>query len=143
MRRSEIRNPKSKILIVEDEIISARSYAIVLKGLGFEVCSLASTGEKAIEIAENEKPDIVIMDIGLHGNMDGLEAAKKIKDRFRIPVIYVTGYFDEEIRERACVTEPYEFLLKPIQREDLKKSIELALQKHNPTAKNIHPEGDG
>ncbi len=129
---------KIKVLIVEDEIISARSYAIVLKGLGYAICSLASTGEKAIEIAENEKPDIVIMDIGLHGSMDGLEAAKKIKDHFGTPVIYVTGYLDEDIKEKAGITEPHEYLSKPIQRTDLKNSIELALQKHKTeVGKNI------
>lgn len=121
---------KTRILIVEDEIISARSYAIGLKGLGYEICSLASTGEKAIEIVENERPDIVIMDVGLRGYMDGIEAGAKIKDRFGIPVIYVTGYMDEALKEKAGVSEPHEFLLKPLQRTDLNNSIELALKKH-------------
>lgn len=121
---------KIKILIVEDEIISARSYAMGLKGLGYEICTMASFGEKAIEIAENEKPDVVIMDIGLKGSMDGIEAGVQIKDRFGIPVIYVTGYFDDQLREKAGVIEPYEFILKPLRMTDLKEAIELTLQGH-------------
>jgi CheY-like chemotaxis protein len=89
---------------------------------------LASSGEQAIEIAENEKPDIMIMDIGLHGSMDGIEAAGQIKDRFGIPVIYVTGYADDNLKEKAGVDKPHEYLVKPITREDIKSSIEMALK---------------
>ena len=69
------------------------------------------------------------MDVGLHGSMDGIEAAGEIKDRFGIPVIFITGYPDEDVRQRAGVTEPYEYLIKPIQRSDLQNSIELTLKK--------------
>ena len=120
---------KTKILIVDDEIISASALAIELKDLGYETCSLAAFGEKAIEIAENEKPDVVLMDIGLCGPMDGIEAAGQIKNRFGIPVIYMTGYADEKIKEKAGVTEAYEYLIKPVQSIDIKNAIDSVLQK--------------
>ena len=120
---------KTKILIVEDEIISASALALELKDLGYEKCSLAASGEKAIEITENERPDVVLMDIGLRGGMDGIEAARQIKDRFGTPVIYITGYMDNDIKERAGVSEAYEYLLKPVQSTDMKNAIDSVFKK--------------
>ncbi len=120
---------KTKILIVEDEVIYARVLEFELKDLGYETCLLASSGEEAIEIAGKKKPGIVGMDIGLRGKMDGIEATAQIKGRFGIPVIYLTGYLDEETRERAGVTEPYEYLVKPVEICDVKKAIDSVLRK--------------
>jgi CheY-like chemotaxis protein len=123
---------KAKILIVEDEIIIARALRKEIEDLGYEVCPLSSSGEEAFEIAENEKPDLVIMDIHIQGTMDGVEAARQIKDRFGIPAIFATGYSEDEIKEKAEVTESYQYLIKPFGKNNIKSSIELSLQNHNP-----------
>jgi len=121
-----------KIMIVDDEIIISKALRKVLEDLGYEVCQISSSGEEALEIAENEKPDLVIMDIHLQGKMDGIEAARQIKDRFGTPAIFITGYSEDEMKEKAGVTESYEYIVKPFQINEIKSSIELALQKHNP-----------
>jgi CheY-like chemotaxis protein len=123
---------KAKILIVEDEIIVAMALRKEIEDLGYEVCSLSLSGEEAFEIAENEKPDLVIMDIHIQGAMDGIEAARQIKDRFGIPIIFATGYSEDEIKKKAEVTESYQYLIKPFARNNIKSSIELSLQNHNP-----------
>ena len=120
---------KIKILIVDDEIIYANSLSIELKGLGYEICTIATKGEKAIKIAENEKPDIVLMDIGLPGKMDGIKTASIIKDLFRIPVIYLTGYSDKQFMAKAEIAEQHEYLIKPILEIDIKNAIDLVFQK--------------
>ena len=123
---------KTKIMIVEDEIIIAKALSKELQDLGYEVCQLSSSGEKAIEIAENESPDLVIMDVRLHGEMDGIKAARDIKDRLGIPVIFITGFSDDKVKEKAGVTESYKYLVKPLRKNEIKSSVEMALQKHNP-----------
>ena len=123
---------KHKILIVDDEVLIARALSMVLKNKGYDVCTIAGTGEDAIKIAEEEKPDIVLMDISLPGEMDGITAGKTIKDRFNIPIIYMSGIYDEKVREEVGNPEPFEFLVKPMSKENVLKSIELGLQKFKP-----------
>lgn len=123
---------KTNIMIVEDEIIVAKALRKELEDLGYGVCQVTSSGKEALEIAENEKPDLVIMDIRLHGEMDGIEAAGEIKDRFGIPAIFVTGYSKDEMKERFGVVGSIGHVEKPWSRDKLKSSIETALQKHNP-----------
>lgn len=120
---------KAKILIVEDEIIIAKSLQMKLEGEGYLVCGAASSGERAIRKAEEKRPDLVLMDIVLGGNMDGVEAAEQIRSRFNIPVIYLTAYADRDILNRAKVTEPFGYVLKPFEDRELYANIEMALYK--------------
>ncbi len=118
---------KARILIVEDEAIIAMEIENQLQGLGYEVTSIVDTGEKAIKKADEDKPDIILMDIRIKGEMDGIEAAKVIRNKFCIPVIFSTAYLDEERIERVKITMPFGYVLKPIQERDLKVTSEMAL----------------
>ena len=115
--------PKVKILIVEDEVITAENLRIELQKMGYEVCALAPSGEKAIEIAEKEQPDVALMDIRLRGNMNGFVAAGEIRTRFGIPSIYVSGYAGEKIKAKAITKNPFGFLSKPVNGEEVKEAI--------------------
>ena len=118
---------KAKILIVEDEAIIAMEMESELQSLGYEVSSIVDTGEKAIQKAETDKPNIILMDIRIKGEMDGIDAAEVIRNRFGITVIFSTAYLDEKRIERAKITMPFGYVLKPIQERDLKVAIEMAL----------------
>jgi PAS domain S-box-containing protein len=118
---------KARILIVEDEAIIAMEIESQLQSLGYEVTSVVDTGEKAIAKAEKDKPDLMLMDIRIKGEMDGIEAAQVIRNSFGIPVIFSTAYLDEKRIERAKITMPFGYVLKPIQERDLKVTIEMAL----------------
>ncbi|HHC24831.1 MAG TPA: response regulator [Desulfobacterales bacterium] len=120
---------KAKILIVEDEIAEGMCLRFVFEVLGYDVCSLAASGQQAIRIANDEQPDVVLMDILLPGDMDGIETAQEIRIRFGIPFIYVTGYEDPEIMERAKRTYPIGYFLKPVRYQDIRKVIDAAFQK--------------
>ncbi len=120
---------QAKILIVEDEILVAMDLKNDLEGMGYEVCSFATSGQKAIQVVENEHPDVILMDVILRGGMDGIEAAREISSRFDIPSIYMSGYTDDDIREGFGVTEPFEYILKPVEAIDMKNAIESVLQK--------------
>jgi CheY-like chemotaxis protein len=117
-------------MIVEDEAIFAEAMQIILQNLGYDVTSIESTGEEAIEKVEEEKPDLVLMDIMLEGEMDGIEVAKQIRSHFNIPVIYITAYADKAMFERAKITEPFGYIVKPVEDRDLHITIEMALYKH-------------
>jgi CheY-like chemotaxis protein len=121
---------KSKIMIVEDEWITADDIGMSLQSLGYTVTSMVTSGEEAIQKAEKDKPDLVLMDIMLKGKMDGIEAASQIRSCYNIPIIYLTAYADEKILERAKITEPFGYIVKPFVNEDLKIAIEIALYKH-------------
>ncbi len=119
---------KIKVMIVEDEVITAKAYQLDLEELGF-TCSVVFSGRKALERAATEKPDIVLMDIGLSGKMDGIEAGEQIKSRHGIPVIYITGYGDKNLKDKAGIANEDEFLLKPIEGHAIKQAIERVLRK--------------
>ena len=118
---------KAKILVVENEAIIARDIQDKLEDLGYDVPAIASSGEEAIKKAEEIKPDLVLMNIGLKGDMDGIDAAAHIHNRFDIPVVYVTAYMDEKRLERAKVTEPFGYIIKPFEDKELASTIEKAL----------------
>lgn len=119
-----------QILVVEDEFIVAEHIRRVLQNLGYSVCSMASSGKKAILEAEEKRPDLVLMDIVLQGEMDGIETASQIRSRFDIPVLYLTAFSDEKILGRAKITEPYGYIIKPFTERELHINIEIALYKH-------------
>ncbi|MBU3914939.1 PAS domain-containing protein [bacterium] len=118
---------KARILIVEDEAIIAMELESQLQSLGYEVTSIVNTGEKAIEKAEADKPDLILMDIRIQGDKDGIETAETIRNKFGIPIVFSTAYLDGERIERAKITMPFGYVLKPIQERDLKVTIEMAL----------------
>jgi adenylate cyclase len=121
---------KVKIMIVEDESIIAIDIKITLQRLGYTVVSVVSSGEKAIENVEHSNPDIILMDISLSGEMDGIMAVEEIRKNRNIPVVYLTALTDEETLQRARVTEPFGYLLKPFDERSLHSTIEMALYKH-------------
>lgn len=121
---------KIKILVVEDETIVAKDIQHMLEVLGYSVPAIVSTGEDSIIKASETSLDLVLMDIRLKGEMDGIEAAGQMRDRFRIPVVFLTAYADDTTLEKAKAVEPYGYILKPLEREDLRINIEIAIYKH-------------
>lgn len=126
---------KIKVLVVEDERIVAKDIQNTLRNLGYEVPAVASTGEEAIRKIAEFRPDIVLMDIVLKGDIDGIEAASRIKTNYKIPVIYLTAYEDEETLDRAKITEPLGYILKPFEERDLHTTLEMSLYKYSMEAK--------
>src|SRR5687768_14700973 len=121
---------KVGMLVVEDERIVSMDLQRRLKTMGYDVVGAAVSGEEAIEKAESLRPDMVLMDIMLDGQLDGIQAAEIIRERFHIPVIYLTAYADTSTLERAKVTEPFGYILKPFEERELHGHIEIALYKH-------------
>jgi AmiR/NasT family two-component response regulator len=118
------------ILIVEDEMISAMSTKQDLINLDYNVIGIANTGEKAVKFANELKPDLILMDITLKGEMDGIESAKQINKNLNIPIIYMTGYSSDDVLNRMTKTETYGYLLKPFEKEELNTAIKTAISKH-------------
>lgn len=118
---------KARILVVEDEAIIAMDLEDNLRNLGYEVIAVVDKGEKAIQKAGEEKPDLIIMDIRIKGDKDGIKTAEIIRKTLEIPVIFATAYLDEDRIERAKITMPFGYVLKPIQEKDLKITLEMAL----------------
>ena len=120
----------TKILVVEDERIIAINIRESLESLGYVVPAIAGSGEKAIEKATQFRPDLVLMDIRLKGDMDGIQAAEQIWNNLSIPTIYVTGHSDQSTLERAKITAPFGYILKPVKEQELYVAIETALQRY-------------
>ena len=121
---------KTSVLVVEDESIVAKDIQQSLIKLGYNVVGTASTGEKALALANELRPDIILMDIMLKGPMSGIDASAEIKKDLSIPVIFLTAYADESTLSKAKVTEPFGYIIKPFKEIDLHTSIEMALYKH-------------
>jgi len=130
---------KAKILVVEDEALTARDLQLQLIQMGYDVPCIALSGEDAIKKAGEINPDLLLMDIKLAGEMDGIEAAKQIRLIHMTPVIYLSAYMDQMVSERAKDTEPFGYLTKPFSTYDLRNSIEMALYKHG-VEKKLHRE---
>jgi len=118
------------VLIVEDEEFFASEVQDILNKLGYDVSGIASTGEDAVKMTEETHPDLVLMDIVLKGEMDGVTAAEQIHERLDIPVISITGLTGHQITESAKITEPFGYILKPFQERELHVAIEIALYRH-------------
>ena len=120
----------NRILVVEDEVLVARDIQARLSRMGYEVIGTASKGEIAISMALEFKPDLILMDINLRGEMDGIQAATEIGKSQSIPVIFCTAYSNDEVLSRAKVTSPFGYVLKPFDNRELEINIEIALFKH-------------
>jgi PAS domain S-box-containing protein len=138
----------AKILVVEDERITGEDIKMGLESAGYIVPSIVSSGEEAIQEVEKFLPDLVLMDIRLNGKMDGIEAAENIRSRFRIPVIYLTAFSDENTIKRAKETQPsgfiikkpFGFLHKPFDDNELQTAIEITLKHHELEKKFSSPD---
>ena len=119
----------ARILIVEDEVITAKDIEISLSELGFDVCAIALSGEDALVRVEQELPDLVLMDIQLKGRMDGTEAARMIRDKYHTPVVFLTAHADPVTFHKAKISGPFGYLVKPFENRELQINIETALYK--------------
>jgi CheY-like chemotaxis protein len=114
---------KANIMVVEDEGVVSIDIRNMLKNAGYSIAAVAFRGDEAVRKAEQSSPDLVLMDIGLKGEIDGIEAAKKIRDLFQIPVVFLTGFADEATMSKAREADPSGFIIKPINEEELKKTL--------------------
>ncbi len=121
---------KTRILIVEDETIVALDIQDRLTELGYEVTGVADRGDAALTLAAANRPDLVLMDIQLKGSTDGIATAETIRERWRIPVIYLTAFSDTSTLQRAKITEPFGYIIKPFEDREIQSTIEMALYKH-------------
>lgn len=119
-----------KILICDDELLFAQDLAMNLRDFGYHVTGQVSTGEEAVKSVEADRPDLVLMDINLAGEMDGIAAAKQIRGHADIPIVYITGYSEKSLMERAMDTEPYGYLVKPVGILEVRNAVEMSLYKH-------------
>ena len=118
-----------RLVIVEDERIVAMSLERELRALGYEICATAATGEAAVEAVERTRPDAVLMDIRLAGQMNGTQAAYLIWRRFQIPVIYLTAYADADTLAEVKRTEAYGYVMKPYEAPEVHAAIQIALER--------------
>lgn len=119
--------PIAKILIVEDEAITALDIKNILQRLNYDVVGIASKGEAALKMVEETEPGLILMDVTLKGDLDGIDTAIILARTHNIPVVYLTAHSDDETIERSKQTNPYGFLLKPLNERDLNSCIRLAL----------------
>jgi CheY-like chemotaxis protein len=120
-----------KVMIVEDELITAEAIAILLKKLNYDPIAIVASGEEAISKIKTLNLDLILMDIILAGSMDGIETAQYINTNYNIPIIFITAYGDKKTLDRAKLSEPYGYIVKPITNEDdLLPTIELAIYNH-------------
>lgn len=120
----------TKILIVEDEFVTSKHIGQTLSNLGYDVVGVATYGEQAIDKAAHLQPDLVLMDIQLKGPVDGVTVAQQIQTHYGIPVVYLTAHSDEITIQRVLHSNPYGYIVKPFQVDDLRDTIENALNRH-------------
>ena len=121
---------KTRIMIVEDERIVAKDLQFRLQGLGYDVVAMASEGQDAIKKARAEHPNLVLMDIRIEGEMDGIQTSEALRAEMQVPVIFLTAYADPDTLARAKITEPFGYILKPFEERELQSTIEIALYRH-------------
>lgn len=121
---------KKRILIVEDTRIIALSIKSDVEGLGYSVIDLADSGEAAVNVAIDTKPDLILMDINIKGNIDGIEAGKIILSQIDVPIVFLTAYTDINTTSRAKKIAPYGYIIKPYEEKTLEITIDFALYKH-------------
>jgi len=113
----------SKILIVEDDFIVAIDLKIHLEKMGYHVLDITDNGNDALKKTRETNPDLILMDIHLKGNIDGIDTAQKINNLYHVPVIYVTGYNDKNTIKRANITEPFGYIVKPFEDKEIQTLI--------------------
>lgn len=133
---------KPRILIVEDEAIVARDIEQQLLDLGYNPIGHATQGQQSITLAEELRPDLVLMDIQLSGKMDGIEAAQLIRNKLFIPVVFLTAFAADDVLARAKLTEPFGYILKPFSERELRTVLEMALYKHESEARQRQSEAN-
>jgi len=121
---------RPRILIVEDEAICAEDLREILEQSGYLVCSIFSSGEQAVAGFPGLYPDLVLMDIGLGAGIDGIQAAAQITSRFQVPIVFLTAFHDTETLARATATNPYGYLVKPLEKETIRTTLQVALAKN-------------
>jgi len=128
-----------RVLVVEDEPITAMDESEILTSLGHSVTTIVFTGEDAVRRAGKDRPDVVLMDIKLIGKMDGIVAAREIRNRYGIPVVFVTAYGNKELSASSAMNVPsgYGYVVKPFTREDIRRGIDRAVQ----TSEQDHVNG--
>ncbi len=122
---------KAKILIVEDDILIAKDVEKILLDQNYSVATLITTGKRAVSKIVQQEPDLILMDIMFHGEVRGIDIARKVRERLDVPVVYLTAHSDKQILKKAKITEPYGYLLKPVGERDLEIAVEQALSKHH------------
>ncbi len=120
---------KSKIMIVEDEALIGAELGDNLADLGYEVTGIVNSGKKALESIKAKKPDLILMDIKLKGDLDGIQVAEEIKKLKGPPIIFITAYLNDDFMNRAKITEPFGYLIKPVDSRELHSTIEISLYK--------------
>ncbi len=118
---------KTKVLIVEDESIVAKDIHNILQKNNFEIVGVANNADTALNYIAQDKPDIILMDIMIKGNMNGIELSHKIKEEYDLPVVFLTAYSDLSTLEKAKVVEPYAYITKPFKNADILSAIEITL----------------
>lgn len=115
---------KKKLLVVEDQIVAALGLQDLVEMWGYGVCDIAMTGEEAIELSGSCLPDLIIMDVNLPGELNGIQAAFRIREKRFVPVLFISGYSDEEVRKRVGQLDRSDFINKPLDFDLLKDKIE-------------------
>ncbi len=130
-----------KVLIVEDELIIAEDIKEILENAAYEVVGVAASSDETLQLLTTIMPDILLMDVSIKGNIDGIQLANTIRERFDLPFIYITSYTTKSVLERAKLTKPYGYIVKPYKEQDVLIAVELALSnaasdklKQNPLA---------
>lgn len=131
---------QARILVVEDEGVVAIDIEEGLRSQGYDVVGVCQTGEDAMAEADKKRPNLVLMDIRLKGEIDGITAAQYVKENLKIPVVFLTAYADEATLSRAKIADPYGYILKPFEEVELRAAIELALHKHQADTKHERPQ---
>lgn len=131
---------QANIVIVEDEPIVAMDIKRCLKQLGYQVAGVAANSEDAVQQIVDNRPDLVLMDIRLKGDIDGIETAWRIRQRVNVPIVYLTAHSDPETLERAKFTEPYGYILKPYEDRDLHTTIEMAIHRFHKVTEIVDNE---
>jgi len=121
-----------RILLVEDEAISALAINMALEDMGYVTCEPVATGRKALERLPLDKPDVILMDVNLTGDMDGIETARRIRSQSPTPIIFISGYCSEDLKTRAEAIHPVAIFVKPVRPQDLQSAIERAANNTKP-----------
>jgi two-component system cell cycle sensor histidine kinase/response regulator CckA len=121
----------TRVLVVEDEAVVALNLKQQLTKLGYEVSKIVASGEQALLQAAALRPDLILMDINIQGDTDGIETASQLRDKLQVPIIYLTAYAEEKTLERARATKPYGYLVKPYSERELHATIQMGLERHH------------